>query len=138
MPEFSSAGIKFSIGSTEINGCYSTPDMGGEPEPIDVTSFDQKKYKKKIQGLMELPSLQFDFFDSTVNYTTALNAESDVSKTYSLTYPDGSGYTWTGTHRTFKLGAAVGDAIKFRVICTADGELTPKTGTEITGGTTTG
>lgn len=137
MAEFSSAGIKFTIGGSEINGCYSTPDMGGEPEKIDVSSFDQKKYKKYIQGLMELPTLQFDFFDSTVNYTTALNAESDASKAYSLTYPDGSGYTWTGTHRTFKLGAAVGDAIKFRIVCTAAGELTPKTGTEITGGTET-
>lgn len=137
MAEFSSAGIKFSIASTEINGCYSTPDMGGEPEKIDVTSFDQKKYKKYIQGLMDLPTLQFDFFDSTTNYNAALSAESDTSKSYSLTYPDGSGYTWTGTHRTFKLGAAVGDAIKFRIVCVADSELTPKQDTETTGGTTT-
>lgn len=134
MPEFTSAGTTLKINSTLIEGCYSTPDMGAEPDTVDVSSFDQKKYKKKLQTLMELPSLQFDFFDSTDNYNAALDAEKDSAQSYELTYPDGSGYTWTGTHRTFKLGASVGDAIKFRIVCTAADELVEKQGTPITTG----
>jgi len=132
MPEFSSAGTTLKINSLVISGCYSTPDMGGDPEMIDISSFDQKKYKKKLQGLMELPALNFDFFDSTDNYNAALDAESNTPQQYSLTYPDGSGYKWQGTHKTYKLSAAVGDAIKFRITCAANDELEDVKGTGVT------
>lgn len=71
--EFSSAGIIFKIGTNTIAGCQGTPDMGSEPEKIDVTTFDNDTYKTYIEGLMDLQSLDFDFIDQTTNFNSAKN-----------------------------------------------------------------
>ncbi len=128
MNEFSSAKIKFTIGGTAIAGCYGTPDMGSEPAKIDVTSFDDTEYKNYIEGLMDTQSLNFDFFDQTSNFSAAHVKDGQVCQ-YQLTFPDNSGYSWSGTHRTFKLAASVGDAVKFRIACTPNGKITATAGT---------
>lgn len=124
--EYLSAGTTFKIGSTAITGLCSTPDFGSEPGKVDVTSFDDTKYKKYIPGLMDTSSLNFDFFKQENNFTSALSAESDAEGSYSVDFPDGSGYTFKGQHRTFMLATAPEQPLKFRVSVTVSGEITPK------------
>lgn len=125
---YSTATTSFKIGNTTIEGMTSTPDMGSEPEKIDVTTFDNEKYKSYITGLMDPGALTFEFVDKTSNFNAAHNAEGNQN-TYLLTFPDGSKYSWSGTHRTYKLGAAVGDRINFAVSCTPSSELSYTPGT---------
>lgn len=124
--EYLSAGTTFKIGSTAITGLCSTPDFGSEPGKVDVTSFDDTKYKKYIQGLIDVSSLNFDFFKQETNFSSALSAESEAEGTYSIDFPDGSGYTFKGQHRTFMLATAPEQPLKFRVTVTVSGEITPK------------
>ncbi len=126
--EFLSAKTSLKIGSQAINGCFSTPDMGAEPSKVDVSSFDTEEYKEYIAGLSDPPTMNFDFYDQTTNFTAAQALDGKVN-TCELTYPDGSGYSWSGTHRTFKLAASVDDTIKFRVACVPNGKIATKTGT---------
>lgn len=116
------AGITFKIGSTKIEKLDTTPEMGSEPEKVDVTSFDNKKNKSYISGLMDPGSLNFEFVDITTNFNAAHNAEGNTN-TYTLTYPDGSAYEWSGEHRTYKLSAKVGDPLRFAVSCTPSSDL---------------
>ncbi len=118
----------FSIGNNKIAGLTSTPDMGSEPDKVDITSFDNEKYMSYIPGLMDPGSLTFEFVDKTTNFNTAYAAEGSTN-TYTLTFPDGSKYTWSGTHRTYKLAASVGDRLNFAVACTPSTELEYTPGT---------
>ena len=129
MNEFSSAGIEFSIGSTKIPGCISTPDFGGEPDKIDVSSFDNKTTKSYIPGLMDVQTLNFDFYDNTTNFNTAKSSENAASNTYSTKFPDGCTVSVTGTHKVYKLAANVGEAIKFRIAVTPNSEISVTNGT---------
>ena len=124
--EYLSAGTTFKIGSTAITGCYSTPDFGSEPGKIDVTSFDDTKYKRYIQGLIDAPSLNFDFYKQENNFESASSAESETETTYTLDFPDGSGYTFKGQHRTYMLATKPEEPLKFRVSVTVSGEITTK------------
>lgn len=132
MAEFLSATTTFKIGTTTISKMKSTPDMGSEPDKVDVTSFDNEKYKSYITGLMDPGSLVFEFWDDTTNFNAAKTAESTTTASYTLEFPDGSTYTWSGTHRVYKLGASVGDAISFAIACTPSTELTYTSGTAST------
>ena len=118
--EKSTAGIVVKIGSTAIPGCYSTPDMGAEPGKIDVTSFDDKTHKRYIPDLIDTSNLNFDFYSNGSNYTTAKGLEStDGNTAISVSYPDGDTVTIKGSVAVYKLAAAVGAPIKFRVAVTA-------------------
>lgn len=125
----------FMIGSTKIDGLTSTPDMGSEPEKVDITSFDNEKYMSYIPGLMDPGTLTFEFVDKTSNFNAAYGTEGSEN-TYTLTFPDGSKYTWKGTHRTYKRAASVGDRLNFAVSCTPSTELTYTTGS-VSSGTST-
>lgn len=115
----STAGIVVTIGSTVIPGCFSTPDMGAEPGKIDVTSFDDKKYKRYIPDLIDTSALPFDFYSNGTNYTTAKNLEStDGNTLVSVAYPDGDTISLKGSVAVYKLAASVGEAVKFRVAVT--------------------
>lgn len=115
----STAGIVVTIGSTAIPGCFSTPDMGAEPGKIDVTSFDDKKYKRYIPDLIDTSTLNFDFYSNGSNYTTAKGLESkDGNTQVSVAYPDGDTISLKGSVVVYKLAANVGEAVKFRVAVT--------------------
>lgn len=125
---FLTAKTKLKIGSTLIGGMDSTPDMGSEPEKVDVTTFDNEKYKSYISGLMDPGNLTFEFIDHTTNFNAAY-ALDGKNNDYTLEFPDGSKYAWSGEHRTYKLAASVGDPLKFAIACTPSTELTYTPGT---------
>lgn len=139
---FLTADTKLNINGTVISSMQTTPDMGSEPEKVDVTTFDQKKYKRYIPGLMDPGSMTFEFIDETTNFNAAYNAEkgsggNTAKNSYELSYPDGSKYTWEGEHRTYMISAAVGDPLKFAISCTPSSELTYTPGSASSNGTAT-
>ncbi len=121
MPEttevFHTKGIEFKIGNTAITNLYSTPDMGSDPEQVDVTSFDDTTTKHYIPGLQDVQKLNFDFWNKKTNFNAAANAEPEngATATYTVTYPSGLSYTIVGSHTTYALSDAVNDGEKFRV-----------------------
>lgn len=114
---FSTAGITFKIGDTKIDSLYSTPDMGSDPEQIDVTSFDDTVTKHYIPGLQDVQKLNFDFWNKKTNFNAAANAEpaNGQTATYTVTYPSGVSYTIVGSHKTYALAAGQSEGEKFRI-----------------------
>lgn len=129
--EFSTKGTKLEVKASGEGtwkgayGLYNTPDMGGNKEKIDVTNLSDS-HKRTIDGIADYGSLQFDFYDTVGEADTS----SMIRKTYAafrgweiagtevafrLTYPDGTGFTWSGTVSTVRDAAAVNNAMKFKV-----------------------
>lgn len=114
---FHTKGIQFKIGSTAITRCYSTPDMGSDPEQVDVTSFDDTTNKHYISGLQDVQKMNFDFWNEKDNFNAAVTAEpaAGSTATYTITYPSGLVYTITGSHQTFQLASGINEGEKFRI-----------------------
>lgn len=131
MAEFSTKGTKLEVKASgegtfkKCYGLYNTPDMGGNKEKLDVTNLEDS-HKRTIDGIADYGSLQFDFYD-TINEADSSTA---IRQTYSafrtwelagtevnfrLTYPDGTGFTWSGTVSTTRDAASVNSAMKFKV-----------------------
>lgn len=125
-----STGTTFKINSTKIDLMYSTPAMGVEPNKIDVDNFDSPNIKAKAIGKQDVNSFNFDFRFATTNFTAAHNLDTSTENNYEVAFPDGTKYTWKGTHRTFVLETSNDAPINFRVSCAVEGEF------EVTPGTT--
>ena len=122
MPEtatsvFHTKGTTFKINDTLITNLYSTPDMGSDPEQVDVTSFDDTSTKSYIPGLQDVQKMNFDFWNKKTNFAAAANAEpqNGQTATYTVTFPSGVVYAIVGSHQTYELAAAVNEGEKFRV-----------------------
>lgn len=105
-----SAGIQVSIGGASAK-CCATPDMGADPEKVDVTSFDDLVKKRYIAGLEDVQTLNFDFI-----YTGTLPADVN-NASCSVTYPGSASHSFTADVRFFMLAAAPGDPLKYRASC---------------------
>lgn len=103
-----SAGIVVTIGSVTLDNCYATPDMGKEPDKVDVTNFGCMTKKAYIAGLEDTDTLNFDFYPTGALPSDANNQQCTVE------YPNGTEHTFTGDARFFMLAAAPGDALKAR------------------------
>ncbi len=114
---FHTKGITFKIGSTAITNLYSTPDMGSDPEQVDVTSFDDTTNKHYIPGLQDVQKMNFDFWNKGSNFSTAAGLEpaNGQTATYLITYPSGVTYTIVGSHQTYALAAGINEGEKFRI-----------------------
>lgn len=131
MAEFSTKGTRLEVKAHGENtwktayGLYNTPDMGGNREKIDVTNLSDA-HKRTIDGIADYGSLQFDFYDSkgetdntsTIKQTYTAFRAWELNNTeidWRLVYPDGTGFTWSGTVSTSRDAAAVNSAMKFKV-----------------------
>ncbi|SHH56006.1 phage tail tube protein [Sporanaerobacter acetigenes] len=80
----------------EIDLLMEIPEIGGDPEKIDVTTLSDK-HKKYIPGISDLGDLNFVFLhdnsSATSNYRV-LKKMQDENKiaSYKVEYPDGSGH----------------------------------------------
>lgn len=113
----SGQGITFSIGGTKIDRLFSTPDIGAPPATIDVTSFDDTVSKRYIPGLLDTSNLTFEFFSIGTNFQAARNAEPENGQTatYTVTFPDSTVATITGSHRTYMSAMGQDEGLKFKV-----------------------
>ena len=90
--EMSTDGTKFE----EIGGVKTIPDMGSDPENIDVTDLSDTK-KKSVPGIENTSTLAFTFVYKGANFATALTHNGDNKQyKWQVTYPDGMTATFTG------------------------------------------
>lgn len=110
-------GTTFAIGSTTIAHLETTPDMGTPPKTINVSSHDNTTREAYIAGRMDVSTFDFTFImmSDASNYKAALTGQNTAGTTYTLTYPDGTGYTLTGSHYAFHTATNQSDAERFTV-----------------------
>lgn len=110
-------GATFAIGSTTIAHLETTPDMGTPPKTINVSSFDNLAREAYIAGRMDVSTFDFTFImmSDASNYKAAVASQNTAGTTYALTYPDGTGYTLTGSHYAYHTANNQSDGEKFTV-----------------------
>ncbi|WP_436654182.1 phage tail tube protein [Lactiplantibacillus plantarum] len=116
--EMSVDGTKFD----EIGGIKTVPDMGSDPENIDVTDLSDTK-KKSVPGIENTSTLAFTFVYKGSNFATALTHNGDNKQyKWKVTYPDGMTASFTGSY-TVKMGnVAVNRALEYTIsIIVSDG-----------------
>lgn len=140
--ELLSKGTKLQYADTKagtyktLYGLQSTPDMGGDPEKVDVTNLADGS-KRYIPGVKDYGDLDFTFFYNDDDDNPAVS-EADVSTSYStlralqksnstawfkLLYPDGTGYQWSSKVSVKRSAAEVNAALKFTLRSTPLTEL---------------
>ncbi|MDT2600354.1 phage tail tube protein [Enterococcus hulanensis] len=102
----------------EIEGLQAVPEIGGDPEQVDITTLKDAN-KKYISGIQDMDSLEFTFlYDKAV--FTKLKAVQTAGKEaeFELAYPDGAKCTFTGGV-TVKMGSGeVNGAYQFTLSVT--------------------
>lgn len=102
----------------EIEGLQAVPEIGGDPEQVDITTLKDAN-KKYISGIQDMDSLEFTFlYDKAV--FTKLKAVQTAGKEaeFELAYPDGAKCTFTGGV-TVKMGSGeVNGAYQFTLAVT--------------------
>lgn len=105
-------GTTVSIGSTTLPGVFATPDMGSDPERVDVTPVSDTSGKKiYIAGLQDVQNLNFDFYP-----TSSLPADAN-NQSCTVTYPNGQTHSFTADVRYFMLATSPGEPLKARCSC---------------------
>ncbi len=140
--ELLSKGTKIQYADTKagayktLYGLQSTPDMGGDPEKVDVTNLADGS-KRYIPGVKDYGDLDFTFFYNDEDENPAVS-EADVAAAYStlralqtsnaavwfkLLYPDGTGFLWSSKVSVKRSAAEVNAALKFTLRSTPLTEL---------------
>ena len=140
--ELLSKGTKLQYADTKtgtyktLYGLQSTPDMGGDPEKVDVTNLADGS-KRYIPGVKDYGDLDFTFFYNDEDENPAVS-EADVAAAYStlralqtanttvwfkLIYPDNTGYQWSSKVSVKRSAAEVNAALKFTLRSTPLTEL---------------
>lgn len=131
--ELSSHGIKLEISETketpqwkDLYGLKSVPDIGAEPEQIEVTNLADNN-KRYIDGIKDFGTLEFGFFLNSEEQRDAASA-TKIKESYTflrafeknkqqpwlrLCYPNGMGFMWQGNISTKIAGAEVNAALEF-------------------------
>lgn len=96
-----SIGVKMYKGSsttkTKLPNLQSTPELGGTPEKIDVTTLEDS-IKQYINGVKDYGDLEFTFLydgDKSDSSFKTLKAAEGNPDTYTLELPDGTSFSWT-------------------------------------------
>ena len=103
---------------TEIKGLQAVPEIGGDPEQVDVTTLADSN-KKYISGIQDMDSLEFTFlYDKTVFTKLKAVQTSGKEAKFELEYPDGAKCSFTGGV-TVKMGSGeVNGAYQFTLSVT--------------------
>lgn len=143
MGEFNSKGTILSVAPVpqsgdpaykKLYGLFTTPEMGGTPEQIDVTNLEDS-HKRSILGIQDNGSLEFEFYatedeeDTTAQIRDTWNIlrgyqSAGNTMMWKLEYPDGEGFTWEGKCSLRRQSATVNSAIKFTLTVDLETELT--------------
>lgn len=100
---------------TNLPGLQSTPELGGTPEKIDVTTLADN-FRRYINGVKDFGDLDFIFLydgdQETSSYKMLKEIENEDTS-YQVELPDGSTFTFTAAV-IVKMGAAeVNEALTF-------------------------
>lgn len=139
MAEFNSRGTTLSVKSgiettyKEVYGLYNVPEMGGSVEMLDVTNLSDK-HKRHIPGISDPGALEFQFYNTKDDedsatlimqtYATFRTWQlADTVVDFKLSYPDGSGFTWSGRPTVKMESTGVNQAIKFKMAASVESEI---------------
>ncbi|SEU02381.1 Phage tail tube protein, TTP [Enterococcus malodoratus] len=102
----------------EIEGLQAVPEIGGDPEQVDITTLKDAN-KKYISGIQDMDSLEFTFlYDKTVFSGLKAVQTSGKEAQFELEYPDGAVCSFTGGV-TVKMGSGeVNGAYQFTLSVT--------------------
>lgn len=106
----------------ELAGVKGIPQLGGDPERVDVTTLADAK-RKYIAGIEDTDNLEFAIVYQTANFTDVHTlVETGVETEFKVVYPDGMAVTFKGVPK-FKFSAAeINGALEFTlVIVVSDG-----------------
>lgn len=114
----------------ELAGLQSVPEIGGDPEQVDVTTLADST-KKYIAGIQDMDSLEFTFlYDQSVFKELKAAQISGKEADFKITYPDNTTCTFTGGVTVKMGGAEVNGAFQMTLAVTVssgpDFDDTPK------------
>lgn len=106
---------------TVIEDITTVPEIGSDPEKVDVTTLADDK-KKSIAGLKDSSTLAFTAIYKGSNFAAANNVAGETNYDWTVTYPDGMTITFTGKASIKFSSAEVNGALKFTLtIVVSDG-----------------
>lgn len=107
---------------TNVEGLQSTPEVGGDPEQVEVTDLSDSK-KRYIAGLQDVDTLEFGvLYDAAVFGALETLQANDTKADWELAFPDGSKFTFKGQPTVKMGGAEVNGALAFTLsIVVSDG-----------------
>lgn len=111
----STIGNSLKMGTEAIPGMIDFPDMMGAPDKIEVTTQEDRQ-RKYVPGLADPGDMAFTFGyegnGPATNYGK-FKAAAGKEQEFSLLFPDGSGYQWSGVPSLSMPGKGVGEALVF-------------------------
>lgn len=113
---------------TEIDYLMEVPELGGNPEKIEVTTL-KDKHKKYIPGITDLGDLAFKFLydNSTVtsNYRVLKKLQDDKKvATFKVEYPDGTGHQFDAYVNVKLSGGGVNTPVDFTASMSLQSDIT--------------
>ena len=103
---------------TKVAGLQSIPDIGGAPEQIDITTFDDTMMHY-MNGLKDVGSMEFTFLydkqdNASSNFQTLCGLE-DAGNVVSweIKLPNGTKFHWDGEVAVTLSGAGVNEPLHF-------------------------
>lgn len=103
---------------SEIKGLQAVPEIGGDPEQVDVTTLADAN-KKYIAGIQDMDSLEFTFLYDKATFTKLKAVQTSGKEAeFKVEYPDGAICSFTGGV-TVKMGSGeVNGAYQFTLSVT--------------------
>lgn len=126
--EIISAGAKLLMGTEELTGLLTTPDLSqGDPEKIDVTTLADLS-KRYINGLKDIgDGLEFEFnYESQADssfYKLRPIEEAGTTAEFTVQLSDGLSFKFEAYVAVVLTGLAVGEQVKFKLTLTPASEI---------------
>lgn len=130
--------LQYSATSTgtfaKLNGLFEFPDLGGEPDMIDVTNLSDESFKY-IHGLKDYGSLSFGFIydgmGSSSNYKLLRDMEEDGATVYWKVVIPAAGddgatgieFSFTGVPAVYMSGTGVNSRLEFQLSIALDSDI---------------
>ncbi|WP_084676321.1 phage tail tube protein [Carnobacterium pleistocenium] len=101
---------------TTIGSVTSIPDIGSEPEKVDVTTLADGN-RKYIKGLQDQDNLTFaSLYRKSIFNTLKAAEKTDTVYDWKISYPDGTSFTFTGSFSLIFSGAEINGALSFSIV----------------------
>lgn len=111
-------GMKVGTNYETLSGLQSVPEIGGDPEQVDVTTLADAT-KKYISGIQDMDSLEFTFLYDNATFKKLKAVQSSGKEVeFQITYPDDSTCTFKGGVTVKMGGAEVNGAFQFTLTVT--------------------
>lgn len=105
------------LNNDALDGLLDFPDMLGEADKIEVTTMSDTQ-RKYIPGLKDPGDPEFTFLyagNGTGTTWAKIKACESTGASFSLIFPDGSGFSFSGKPSLSMPGKGIGEALEFKV-----------------------